>query len=135
MRHEHLWEYGTFGRCIENNCRFVKPDSASDEIEKERRAAIKIPLWSAIVFFILMSIGVVVSVSWLLDQTDKIGILRVKSEIITGIKDGKGKFNLKDSNIEITPTGKNTARIILTNSHAVIAGASDEGNRQVWEGK
>ena len=91
------------------------------------KRTIKINIYFAIVFFVLMSIGVVCLVSWAIDTAERIYHARIVSGITDGIKDSKGKFSIPNSNIYIIPKTKDTGKL-------VIAGAGDEGMRKTWEG-
>lgn len=133
--HEHVWEFGTWGRCIQDNCGWVRPEVDTDFMENIGQGkGIRIPLWLAVIVFSFICLGAVVSVSWLYGQLEKTSILKVKSEIVMGIQD-KHKFTLIGTPLVFTPTGNNTAKITIRQpiENISIAGAGD--NTLQSEGK
>ncbi len=73
---------------------------------------IKLRLWQALIIFFFMIAGVIGIIDWIYKQADGIAILRVKSEIITGIKNGT-PFYIKGSEIKLIPKGKRNAEITI----------------------
>jgi|GEM_PF-5812968 len=134
--HEHVWEYGTFGRCINDRCNYVKPSAESADVEREGARSTTLPLWPAMLIFFLMSAGVVCLVSYAVNLAERVYHARFVSGIVEGVKEPRGKFSIPNSPITIKPTGKNKAALTIVDSPSpAIAGAGDEGPRRVWEGK
>ncbi len=73
---------------------------------------IKLRLWQALIIFFFMIAGVIKVVGYIYKEADKVAILRVRSEIITGVKQGT-PFYLKGSNIKLIPKGKRNAEIMI----------------------
>ena len=73
---------------------------------------IKLRLWQALIIFWLMLAGFIRVVGYIYKEADKVAILRVKSEIITGIMDGT-PFYIKGSNIKLIPKGRRNAEIMI----------------------
>ena len=73
---------------------------------------IKLRLWQALIILFFMLAGVIRVVGCIYTQADSVAILRVHSEIITGVKKGM-PFYLKGSNIKLTPKGKRNAEISI----------------------
>ena len=73
---------------------------------------IKLRLWQALIIFFFMIAGVIGVVGYIYKEADKVAILRVRSEIITGVKQGT-PFYLKGSNIKLIPKGKRNAEIMI----------------------
>ncbi|MBI5748746.1 MAG: hypothetical protein HZA00_06420 [Nitrospinae bacterium] len=73
---------------------------------------IKLRFWQALVILFFMLVGFIRAVSYIYKQADEVAILRVKSEITTGVKQGT-PFFLKGSNIKLTPKGKTAAEISI----------------------
>lgn len=73
---------------------------------------IKLRLWQAVIILFFMLAGFIKVVSYIYKEADKVAILRVRSEIITGVKQGT-PFYLKGSNIKLTPKGRRDAEIMI----------------------
>jgi hypothetical protein len=73
---------------------------------------IKLRLWQAVIILFFMCAGFIKVVGCIYRQADEVAILRVKSEITTGVKQGT-PFFLKGSNIKLTPKGKTAAEISI----------------------
>jgi len=73
---------------------------------------IKLRLWQAVSVLFFMCAGFIKVVGCIYKQADNIAIIRVHSEIITGVKQGT-PFYLKGSNIKLTPKGKKDAEISI----------------------
>lgn len=73
---------------------------------------IKLRFWQALIIFWLMIAGFIKVVGYIYKEADKVAILRVRSEIITGVKQGT-PFYLKGSNIELTPKDKDKVEISI----------------------
>lgn len=73
---------------------------------------IKLRLWQALIIFWLMIAGFIKVVGYIYKEADKVAILRVRSEIITGVKQGT-PFYLKGSNIKLTPKDKDKVEISI----------------------
>ncbi|MFA4828979.1 MAG: hypothetical protein WC855_09340 [Thermodesulfovibrionales bacterium] len=73
---------------------------------------IKLRLWQAVIILFFMLAGFIRVVSYIYKQADDVAILRVKSEIITGIKNGT-PFYIKGSEIKLIPKGKRNAEIMI----------------------
>lgn len=73
---------------------------------------IKLRLWQAVIIFWLMIAGFIKVVGYIYKEADKVAILRVRSEIITGVKQGT-PFYLKGSNIKLTPKDKDKVEISI----------------------
>lgn len=73
---------------------------------------IKLRFWQALVILFFMLVGFIRAVSYIYKQADEVAILRVKSEITTGIKEGTS-FYIKGSNIKLIPKGSRSAEISI----------------------
>jgi hypothetical protein len=73
---------------------------------------IKLRLWQALIILFFMLVGFIRVVNYIYKQADNIAIMRVHSEIITGVKQGT-PFYLKGSDIKLTPKGKKNAEISI----------------------
>ncbi len=73
---------------------------------------IKLRLWQALIIFFFMIAGFIRVVGYIYKEADKVAILRVRSEIITGVKQGT-PFYLKGSNIKLTPKDKKNVEITI----------------------
>ena len=73
---------------------------------------IKLRLWQALIILFFMLAGFIRVVGYIYKEADKVAILRVRSEIITGVKQGT-PFYLKGSNIKLIPKGKRNAEIMI----------------------